>query len=48
MVTNVTKIRETKDWHTFSYRDQYNEEQLIEVPAFWKMTEEEVELYIEL
>lgn len=46
MAKNVTKIGSNNSYDIFTYRDDYNDEQIIEFSKALKMTESEVEYYL--
>jgi hypothetical protein len=45
---NVMKIGSEGDEDVFIYRDEYNEERIIRFPCFWRMSEAEVENWLNL
>lgn len=45
MAINITKVKSTEEQDFFTYRDIYNDEQIVVFPKAWNMTEKEVEEY---
>lgn len=48
MASNVYKLKTLNEMDVFSYRDEANEERVVELPSFWEFTEQEVEDWLNL